>query len=195
MNIMANDICLNGCAPVPLAHYLKALGILRLVAEQKDPDAAGYWENERFVLRTTMDKDDLLRFFLEDYQPTPIVAPWNGGSGFFYQEGKTKEKDPLTGKKLKTGVRNQPTEATRTIDAMANCAAQRFSTYRQMIELSRQVLEQCGFQEAPKNEGKSRLLQIIRNSFPDNFLIWMDAALLISQDKTFFSTVVGNRWQ
>lgn len=188
---MTNDICLNGCAPVPLAHYLKALGILRLVAEQKDPDAAGYWENERFVLRTTMDKDDLLRFFLEDYQPTPIVAPWNGGSGFFYQEGKTKEKDPLTGKKLKTGVRNQPTEATRTIDSMANCAAQRFSTYRQMIELSRQALEQCGFQEAPKNEGKSLLLQIIRNSFPDNFLIWMDAALLISQDKTFFPPLLG----
>jgi len=30
---------LNGCAPVPLAHYLKALGILRLVAEQADPGA------------------------------------------------------------------------------------------------------------------------------------------------------------
>lgn len=30
---------LDGCAPTPLAHYLKALGILRLVAEQADPNA------------------------------------------------------------------------------------------------------------------------------------------------------------
>ncbi len=30
-------IILSGCAPVPLAHYLKALGVLRLVAEQADP--------------------------------------------------------------------------------------------------------------------------------------------------------------
>lgn len=51
---MANEIYLNGCTPVPLAHYLKALGVLRLVSEQKDPDAAGYWHNECFVLRTKL---------------------------------------------------------------------------------------------------------------------------------------------
>jgi len=32
-------IALNGCAPIPLAHYLKALGILRLVAESEHGDA------------------------------------------------------------------------------------------------------------------------------------------------------------
>jgi CRISPR-associated protein Csx17 len=188
---MVNDICLNGCAPVPLAHYLKALGILRLVSEQKDPDAAGYWDNERFVLRTQLNKDELLGFFLDEYRPTPIIAPWNGGSGFFYQEGKTKEKDPVTGKKLKTGVRNQPTEATRTIDAMLNGKAQRFSVHREMIKLCRDALEYCEFQEAPKNEDKNRLLQLIRNTFPNDFLTWMDAALLISQDKTFFPPLLG----
>ena len=26
---------LTGCSPVPLAHYLKALGILRLIVEQR----------------------------------------------------------------------------------------------------------------------------------------------------------------
>ena len=30
---------LRGCAPAPLAHYLKALAILRLVSEQRDPAA------------------------------------------------------------------------------------------------------------------------------------------------------------
>ena len=39
---------LDGCAPAPLAHYLKALGILRLVAEQADRDARGWWDGDRF---------------------------------------------------------------------------------------------------------------------------------------------------
>ncbi len=74
---------LTGCAPVPLAHYLKALGILRLVAEQKDPSARLWWEDEHAVLATTLDEDALLHFFADEYQPTPIVAPWNAGSGFY----------------------------------------------------------------------------------------------------------------
>ncbi len=32
--------------------YLKALGILRLVGEQKDPNARGWWENDVFWLRS-----------------------------------------------------------------------------------------------------------------------------------------------
>lgn len=68
---------LNGCAPAPLAHYLKALGMLRLVAEQADPEARGWWAGERFLLATHLDEDELLGFFLERYEPTPLVAPWN----------------------------------------------------------------------------------------------------------------------
>ncbi len=73
----------TGCAPAPLAHYLKALGILRIVAEQKDPNARGFWRDEHFCLLTTLDRDQLEAFFLNDYAPTPMLAPWNGGSGFF----------------------------------------------------------------------------------------------------------------
>lgn len=76
-------ITLNGCATIPLAHYLKALGVLRVVAEQADPAAVGYWRNEHFHLRSTLDQEAFLEFFLNRYQPTPIVAPWNGGSGFY----------------------------------------------------------------------------------------------------------------
>ena len=69
--------------PIPLAHYLKALRVLRLVAEQADPLAVGYWHNEHFQLRSALDREAFLEFFLNRYQPTPIVAPWNGGSGFY----------------------------------------------------------------------------------------------------------------
>ena len=125
-----NEIPLPGCTPTPLASYLKALAVLRLVAEAAaedggDPDATGFWRDDVFVLRTRLTREQLCDFFLERYRPTPLIAPWNGGSGFYLQEGKLKEKDLLTGKKLKTGVRDQETEATRTVAAIAQCASPR----------------------------------------------------------------------
>jgi CRISPR-associated protein Csx17 len=79
---------LNGCAPSPLAHYLKALGILRLVSEQADPEARGWWEGDRFRLATSLSRQRLAEFFLEEYEPTALVSPWNKGSGFFYDNDR-----------------------------------------------------------------------------------------------------------
>lgn len=73
---------LTGCAPTPLAGYLKALGILRLVTEQADASARGAWRDESFVLATQLTAADLSDFFLTRYAPTPLVSPWNSGSGF-----------------------------------------------------------------------------------------------------------------
>ena len=73
---------LAGCAPAPLAHYLKALAVLRLVSEQADPSARGWWRDEVFHLATALDEGALLSFFAARYAPTPILSPWNGGSGF-----------------------------------------------------------------------------------------------------------------
>ncbi len=79
---------LRGCAPSPLAHYLKAIGILRLVAQQKDPDVRGFWRDQHFCLLTTLDEASLEAFFLEEYAPTPFVSPWNKGSGFYAVDDK-----------------------------------------------------------------------------------------------------------
>jgi CRISPR-associated protein Csx17 len=77
---------LAGCAPRPLANYLKGLAILRLVGEQADQSARGWWEGEQFHLLTTLSEDELQSFFLETYQPTPLLSPWNKGCGFFKQD-------------------------------------------------------------------------------------------------------------
>jgi len=80
---------LGGCAPAPLAHYLKALGILRLVAENHkdgDPAARGWWEGECFRLATRLTREELEVFFLQHYEPTPFVSPWNRGAGFYTQD-------------------------------------------------------------------------------------------------------------
>jgi CRISPR-associated protein Csx17 len=74
---------LMGLKPDVLATYLAALGVIRLLAEQKDRHARGFWRDEHFVLVTTLDWEAVQRFFQEDYRPTPILAPWNLESGFF----------------------------------------------------------------------------------------------------------------
>lgn len=190
---MMPEIVLEGCAPVPLAAYLKALGVFRLVAEQKDPGARGFWRNESFVLDTVLTQEDLLRFFLEDYRPSPIISPWNAGSGFYYQEGKLNEKDPKTGKKKKTGVRNQPTAATRTVDLISESRSnQRLFAYKQVIQDARSVLTALGYDSAPSENGKRQLVTLLRGHLSDSSLPWFDAAVIMSGNELTFPPLLGS---
>ncbi|HOX50170.1 MAG TPA: type I-U CRISPR-associated protein Csx17, partial [Fibrobacteria bacterium] len=83
MSVKIHRHLLEGCTPTPLAHYLKALGVLRLVSQQKDKNCRGAWIDDHFVLATELSREELERFFLEEYKPTAILDPWNGGSGFY----------------------------------------------------------------------------------------------------------------
>src|SRR5688572_17120136 len=65
---------LSGCMPSPLAHYLKGLGILRIVSQQVDRHARALWRNDDFLLVTTLSRAELLAFFLERYAPTPMLT-------------------------------------------------------------------------------------------------------------------------
>jgi CRISPR-associated protein Csx17 len=115
-----NELVLEGCRSVPLAAYLKALGVLRLVAEQADPAARGWWEGDRFRFRTKLNRDELARFFLCDYHPTPIIAPWNGRAGFL--EGETEDGDVSD----RTGA--------QLIRAYAAAGAPRFTELKRAVE-------------------------------------------------------------
>ena len=84
-----SKVSLKGCRTEPLSDYLKSLAVLRLVSEQADPEALGSWEDGHFCLDTSLGEQGLLDFFCERYAPTPIVSPWNGGSGFY--EGDAQE--------------------------------------------------------------------------------------------------------
>ena len=117
---------LEGCAPVPLAGYLKALGVFRLVAEQADENAHGFWHDERFVLKTALNEESLVQFFIEKWRPTPVVAPWNGGSGFW------------------------PKDNREGIDAIMASNASRFNGYKEIIRLCKVLIDEKQFSEAPK---------------------------------------------
>ncbi|BFU93804.1 MAG: hypothetical protein NTNFB02_05260 [Nitrospira sp.] len=93
---MIHEHSLPGCTPTPLASYLKALAVLRLVAEAGadgggDSEATGFWREDVFVLRTRLTNEELRAFFLEWYRPTPLLSPWNGRAGFL--EGEEEDRD------------------------------------------------------------------------------------------------------
>ena len=123
------EIALKGCTPEPLMSYLKTLGVFRLVAEQADPDARLYWSDGVAHLTSRFDRDRLETFLLEGYRPTPITAPWNGGSGFY-------------------GGGAEP------LDAIARSTAERLVPYRETIARIRGLVPKG----KPKDDEKSALL-------------------------------------
>jgi CRISPR-associated protein Csx17 len=52
------------------------------------PHARGRWTPAGFELTTSLTEDELIDFFVRDYAPTPIVAPWNGGSGYYAKDNQ-----------------------------------------------------------------------------------------------------------
>jgi len=198
-----HTLTLAGCAPIPLAHYLKALGLLRLVSEQKDSSAKGRWHRDQFVLESALDREALLKFFLDEYQPTPVLSPWNGGSGFYLQEEKLNQKDPLTGKKIKTGIRNQETAATKVVARILSSESSKLENYRNTIRQTKALLERKGLTAAPDTGGadKDELVLELRSLWPDKAVDWLDcvAVLTSSRDaksstglKPSYTTLLGS---
>jgi CRISPR-associated protein Csx17 len=147
---------LRGCAPAPLAHYLKALGILRLVAEQADPTARLWWQDEHACLATTLDAEALNAFFCDAYRPTPMVAPWNGGSGFY-------PKDNRTG-----------------LDAIVAHTHPRFAEFRAALLAARALVGTR--EESPKDDDKAHLIAACRAAWRGGLGRWLATAIVIDHD-------------
>jgi CRISPR-associated protein Csx17 len=182
---------LGGCAPTPLAHYLKALAVVRLLAEQRDPRVRGWWKDEAFWISTELSREEVLRFFLEQYEPTPILSPWNAGSGFYFREGKTKEKDE-SGRLKKTGIRDEPTAATRALDALLANTSPRMARYRQCASVAKAVVTDLGLHEAPGDAEKATLIAALRSRLPEAGLPWLDAAVTSLGDEFACAPLVGS---
>lgn len=173
------EIALSGCTPVPLGSYLIALGIFRIVAEQADEDARADWSRRGFRLHSRLTAEDLERFLLERYVPSPVLSPWNGGSGFFFREGKTSDKDPATGKLTKTGIHSEATGATRALEEISAASSPRFAAFRRAAQSSRQELSLRGLQSAPEGSAKAAVVRSLRSHAPDDLLPWLDASALV----------------
>ncbi len=150
---------LKGCAPTPLAHYLKALGILRLVAEQADPEARGWWHGDLFRLATKLDAQELETFFLERYEPTPIFNPWGGRSGFYPGSSETTARNVL--------------------NAIEESDDRRFSNYRNNLQTIRKVIKNIASDSKPSSETKDNLILTLRNNVRGCSLLWLESVAVV----------------
>lgn len=146
-------ISLDGCKPTPLAHYLKALGILRIVALQADPSVRGAWRGGRFALLGALDREELMEFVLHRYAPTPILSPWNGGSGFYPKDNK------------------------KAIDAIAAGAGERFAAYRGAIKETRALVGDRDVR--PAGAEKSAMLADCLARWGEQAMQWFAAAVML----------------
>lgn len=174
---------LEGCAPAPLAYYLKALAVLRLVGEQADAGARGWWKDDVFHLATRLDERDLLDFFCSGYAPTPILNPWNGGGGFYFRERKSAERDPTTGKRLKTGVRDEATAATRALESLISSSNPRLKRYAEIARSMKAAVAKRGLAAAPSDENKAALVAELRARLGEPALAWLDTVMLSTGDR------------
>ncbi len=142
--------------------YLKALGAFRLIAEQADPDARLSWVGGVAHLHSQFDGEGLTKFFLDLYRPTPIVAPWNSGSGFY-------------------GGGAEP------LDAIATSTADRLALYRDAIGGIRAIVPES----RPKDEQKESLLLRCRSELADDIVPWLDVCFVLGEERPSYFPLLG----
>ncbi len=173
---MATEVLrLAGCTSTPLASYLKALGVLRLISSPSnnatgiaaDAGARGWWEGGTFHLATNLDLEELIRFLLESYAPSAIIAPWNGGSGFY------------------------PTDNKEGFGPLTQTVAPRFRAIAAAIAEAADEIAHRGLTARPKDDVKAALIAALRGRLADSSLQWLDAAVALSGARLSFPQLLG----
>lgn len=195
------EVPLSGCRTEPLINYLKALGVFRLVAEQKDRNARGCWRDDVFVLKSALDEEALVRFFVDEYQPSPVFAPWNGDGGFLSDSGASL----ATINRLRTSAdaRLQPLASmVNRIDdvPILNSFKEARETAKALNKKKRQqkqafsAIDAEALRAANKTvkEVKGTILSGVRTAFPDEIVRWLDACLSISSDGFIPAPLLGS---
>lgn len=152
---------LRGCTPAPLINYLKALAVLRVVAGQKDMSACGFWRGGTFHLSSMLDREALINFFLEEYEPAPVIGPWNNSSGFSPPDNNEGE----------------------TLTYIKQSDTTRLALYRQSVEMAEGAIRTLGVGIGKiREDDKKRLVSELRRRLPDEALPWLDAVLVLNAD-------------
>lgn len=204
-----HEIFLHGCTPEPLMNYLKALGVLRLVSEQADKRARGFWRNGVFVIHGTLKKQALLEFFLQHYQPTPILSPWNGDAGFLSDSGtaystvqKLKADTAPRLERIRAGIstiESMPIVqdfglARQRRKEMENNLNVKYGTKADKWKKRATNQEKERHAELAKHEKKLKesVVSQLRGDFPDISLPWLDACLVLQNEGFSTSPLMGS---
>lgn len=154
---------LPGLRPEPMGSYLAGLGLIRLLGEQADPDATAMWTDHGLAIETRVE--DLATWLLDGYVPTPVLSPWNGGSGF-----GAKDKEPK-----------------RRINELRTHPSPRLAPVRTAIGVAEDVAKAAG----ERGWDKRRVVQEFRNRCPEALLPWVDATVVLTGEQVTFPPLLG----
>lgn len=171
-----NTIHLRGCRAEPLLSYLAGLGVIRLIAEQLNPDVSASWDGDHLVIiGEDLDDTNLVEFFAEDYRPTPLIAPWNGRGG--YQDGKERPSEKI-------------------VQRVEHSNSRRLEPYRNAIEAARDIWKVARSHQlikegkVPSNQ-KAQFVELCRARLPDDALSWLDSTVVLLDDGAAFPLILG----
>jgi CRISPR-associated protein Csx17 len=161
--------------------YLKALGVFRLISEQKEPSCRASWKSGSLVLHTTLSEEELIKFFVEEYEPSPIAVPWSGNDFF----GVKLDGRIIKHKKTPTGQ--------NVIEAFLQNKSKRIENYRQALRACIEGLETVGISKKDQmTKGKPAFLTHLRSISQEGFNSWIDAASAMPNDELKLNTLLGS---
>lgn len=120
-----------------------------------------------FRLRTKLNASALKDLFLKEYQPTPVAAPWNGGSGFFPKDNKV------------------------AIKQIGEGSAVRLAPFRATLDSCHSIVAEEQLTERPADAAKEKMLMACRNRLPDEALVWLDAVYVLTSDGPRYPPLLG----
>jgi CRISPR-associated protein Csx17 len=164
---------LRGPRPEPLASYLAGLGLIRVLGEQADSAATAAWTPDGLALTTTVT--DIAAWLADEYVPTPVLSPWNSGSGFGVSDRKQKDR----------------------LRALSVLPSRRLDDFREAMlvaEVVGNLARARGWIKdgTGKSPDKRRAIQELRNRCPDSLLLWIDAAVVLSDGEPQFPPILGS---
>ncbi|HET9898151.1 MAG TPA: type I-U CRISPR-associated protein Csx17 [Streptosporangiaceae bacterium] len=160
---------LTGLRPEPLATYLAGLGLVRLIGHA-DAAATFAWSADGLVVATSVA--DIAQWLADEYVPTPVLSPWNGGSGFGAKDVEPKKR-----------------LARLTQDPSA-----RFDDFRDAVRTADEVIRlgrSAGWISDDGKGDKQRVVQEFRNRCPEVLLPWIDACVVLAADRALFPPLLG----
>jgi len=198
-----HTIPLAGCTPTPLAAYLKALGIFRILSQQC-PEAIprAHWEINTFVLSSALDQEALRGFLLNQYAPSPLVAPWNGGGGFM--DGDDEPTISMVAKSSSARFEAYRAIINAAYDAMSGLGLTSIAKEIRSAQEDRKAAKKLRNKAAEKlhddrvksaksafQDAKASLFLRCRNTFSERALEWLDAACVLTEEGAKYPPLLG----
>jgi CRISPR-associated protein Csx17 len=164
-------VLLAGVQSQPLASYLTALGVLRIVSLRRGNSILGRFSPRGFEL-WGIEASELVDLLLDEWEPSPVLTPWNNASGFY-----ASSKGQLAA------------DAMRAIIASG---LPRLAKLRSTIERVRQVVTTWDLKEAPDGEAKARFIGHLRSILSDEAIEWLDAVAAVDDQDVRMMPLLGS---